>query len=106
MTAPHVDIAHFVRDFAASPLARWADGEPWRLTAQSADIVRRLLGDVASNADFVIADEMAIHRTAVVERGAVLKGPLIVGAGCLVAAGAYLRGGSVRRTMLCDQSRE
>ncbi|MES2724715.1 MAG: DapH/DapD/GlmU-related protein [Pseudomonadota bacterium] len=36
---------------------------------------------------------MALHRSAVVEPGAVLKGPAIIGPRCLVAAGAYLRGG-------------
>ena len=44
--------------------------------------------------DFTFAEEVAIHRSAVVEPGAVLKGPLILGAGCFVASGAYLRGGS------------
>lgn len=34
-----------------------------------------------------------IHETAVVEAGAVLKGPVIIGERSFVAAGAYLRGG-------------
>ena len=36
---------------------------------------------------------MAVHRSATVEAGAVLKGQLVIGAGSFVAAGAYLRGG-------------
>ena len=44
--------------------------------------------------EFDISDELAVHRSAVVELGAVLKGPLILGAGCFVAAGAYVRGGN------------
>ncbi|AZF33023.1 N-acetylglucosamine-1-phosphate uridyltransferase [Pseudomonas sp. R4-35-07] len=35
----------------------------------------------------------AIHESAIVEEGAVLKGPIIIGEGSFVAAGAYLRGG-------------
>ncbi|MCF5686796.1 DapH/DapD/GlmU-related protein [Pseudomonas sp. PA-1-3F] len=35
----------------------------------------------------------AIHETATVEEGAVLKGPIIIGEGSFVATGAYLRGG-------------
>jgi len=36
---------------------------------------------------------VAIHETATVETGAVLKAPCIIGPNCFVAAGAYLRGG-------------
>ncbi|MEX5592313.1 DapH/DapD/GlmU-related protein [Pseudomonas orientalis] len=35
----------------------------------------------------------AIHESATVEEGAVLKGPIIIGEDSFVAAGAYLRGG-------------
>lgn len=56
-------------------------------------MVRCLLGRIDLSA-FTVTDEVAVHGSATVERGAVLKGPLIVGAGCFVAAGAYLRGGN------------
>jgi NDP-sugar pyrophosphorylase family protein len=36
---------------------------------------------------------VAIHKTAVVEEHAILKGPLIIAQNCFVAAHAYLRGG-------------
>jgi NDP-sugar pyrophosphorylase family protein len=38
-------------------------------------------------------DEWAVHRTARIEAGAVIKGPAIIGPNCFIAAGAYLRGG-------------
>jgi UDP-N-acetylglucosamine diphosphorylase / glucose-1-phosphate thymidylyltransferase / UDP-N-acetylgalactosamine diphosphorylase / glucosamine-1-phosphate N-acetyltransferase / galactosamine-1-phosphate N-acetyltransferase len=79
--------------FAASPLCAWASLAPWEMTGQSEAIVRRLLGSIDSS-EFNVTDEVAVHRSATVERGAVLKGPLILGAGCFVAAGAYLRGGN------------
>jgi UDP-N-acetylglucosamine diphosphorylase / glucose-1-phosphate thymidylyltransferase / UDP-N-acetylgalactosamine diphosphorylase / glucosamine-1-phosphate N-acetyltransferase / galactosamine-1-phosphate N-acetyltransferase len=79
--------------FAASPLAAWASLAPWELTGQSETIVRRLLGSIDLSA-FTLIDEVAVHVSATVESGAVLKGPLIVGAGSFVAAGAYLRGGN------------
>lgn len=44
--------------------------------------------------DFNLSDEVAIHKTATVESGAVLKGPLIVGPHCFIAAGACLRNGN------------
>jgi NDP-sugar pyrophosphorylase family protein len=36
---------------------------------------------------------IAIHNTAVVEQNVVLKGPVIIGPGCFVAANGYLREG-------------
>jgi NDP-sugar pyrophosphorylase family protein len=90
--ATQVDIPSFVASFRAE-LARWSGLAPWELTAQSASIVRTLLAGLAPN-DFHVADEIAVHRSATIEPGAVLKGPLILGAGCFVAAGAYLRGGN------------
>jgi UDP-N-acetylglucosamine diphosphorylase / glucose-1-phosphate thymidylyltransferase / UDP-N-acetylgalactosamine diphosphorylase / glucosamine-1-phosphate N-acetyltransferase / galactosamine-1-phosphate N-acetyltransferase len=81
-----------VASFAGSPLARWSDRAPWELTAQSAAVVFDLLAAVSS--EFDITEQVAVHRSATIERGAVLKGPLILGANCFVAAGAYLRGGN------------
>lgn len=88
-----VDCSRYIEGFASSPLARWEALTPWNLTEQSASIVRELL-DTLTAEDYVVSGEIAVHRTTVVETGAVLKGLLILGPGCLVAAGAYLRGGN------------
>ncbi len=88
-----IRISDFITRFASSPLAPWADAAPWEITAQSEHIVRGLLATLPA-ADFDITQEVAVHRRARVETGAVLKGPLILGADCFVATGAYLRGGN------------
>lgn len=65
--------------------------QPWEITDCLKEIilVRLLqLGD-----DYEITDEVAIHKTAVVETGAVLKSPAIIGPGCVVGAHAYFREG-------------
>ena len=90
---PPIDLARYIGAFAGSPLASWRNLAPWQLTAQSSVVVRELIAALPSR-DFIVADEIAIHRHATVETGAVLKGPLIVGAGCFIAAGTYLRGGN------------
>ncbi len=74
---------------AFPPLAEYA--YPWQATAQAVSLVQewlRTLGD-----DYRIHSGVAIHRTATVEEGVVLKGPAVVSAGCFLAAHAYLRGG-------------
>jgi UDP-N-acetylglucosamine diphosphorylase / glucose-1-phosphate thymidylyltransferase / UDP-N-acetylgalactosamine diphosphorylase / glucosamine-1-phosphate N-acetyltransferase / galactosamine-1-phosphate N-acetyltransferase len=88
-----IDLGAYISDFSLSPLAVYADSEPWQLTLKSEEIVRLLLSSLPST-EYVIANEIAVHRTAVVEQGAVLKAPLILGPRCFVAAGAYLRGGN------------
>jgi UDP-N-acetylglucosamine diphosphorylase / glucose-1-phosphate thymidylyltransferase / UDP-N-acetylgalactosamine diphosphorylase / glucosamine-1-phosphate N-acetyltransferase / galactosamine-1-phosphate N-acetyltransferase len=87
-----VQLSAFIDGFAESPLQPWADLSPWELTSQSEAVVRQLLALASS--EFSITNEIAVHKTAVVEPGAVLKGPLIVGPLCFVASGAYLRGGN------------
>lgn len=92
MTSP-IAITGFVAALPTSPLQPWSQLPPWEITANAAAIVRRLL-DSTDLQDYSVADEVAVHRSAVVEPGATLKVPLIVGPQCLVAAGAYVRGGN------------
>ncbi len=44
--------------------------------------------------EFNVSGEVAIHKSATVEDGAVIKGPCILGPHCFVAASAYIRGGN------------
>ena len=81
----------YVADIAVSPLAPWADRDPWFLTARAGEIVGALLQDL--DGGYVADDGVAVHATARIEAGAVVKPPAILGPGCFVAAGAYLRGG-------------
>lgn len=92
MNSP-LDIASFVTSIATSPLQRWTHLPPWEITSNAAAIVRSLL-DQTDLRDYVVTNEVAVHRSVVVEDGATLKGPLLLGPNCFVAAGAYLRGGN------------
>mgnify|MGYP001446466387 FL=1 len=80
-----------VAGFGTSLLAPYAALPPWNLTGNSADIVRNFLANL--NTDYALRGDAAVHRTCVVEDGAVLKGPTILGPECFIAAGAYIRGG-------------
>lgn len=74
---------------AFPPLASGCD--PWQATARAVDLVQEWLTGLGD--DYRVQNGVAIHRTATVEEGATLKGPVVVSAGCFVAAHAYLRGG-------------
>ena len=87
-----ITLVEFIAGFETSPLSEWAALEPWELVTKAPEIVAQLLKELPQD-DFEIRGDIAIHKTATVEAGAVLKGPLILGARCFVASGAYLRGG-------------
>ena len=74
-----------------SPLALFTDQGAWGISSRSEEIVRNLLDGLAD--DYDREGQVAVHRTATVERGALLKGPLIVGPQCFIASGSLLRGG-------------
>lgn len=87
-----IRLTDYISDFSHSPLAPWAHLAPWALAAQAPAVVRQLLAELPVD-QYVIQDEIAIHRTATVEPGALLKPPLIIGAHCFIASGSLLRGG-------------
>ena len=93
MPTPALLFRQFVAAFQESPLQRWTSLSPWELTSQSETVVRQLLRNIAEP-EYVVSNEVAVHVSATVEPGAVLKGPLILGPRCFVASGAYLRGGN------------
>jgi UDP-N-acetylglucosamine diphosphorylase / glucose-1-phosphate thymidylyltransferase / UDP-N-acetylgalactosamine diphosphorylase / glucosamine-1-phosphate N-acetyltransferase / galactosamine-1-phosphate N-acetyltransferase len=64
---------------------------PWDLTGRVHRILQDKLADLSS--DFKIFDDVAIHKSANVDRHAIIKGPAIISADCFVGAHAYLRGG-------------
>lgn len=87
-----ITAADIITDMSAGPLAPWALAAPWQITAQAEEIVRQLISGLPAS-DYEVTGEAACHRTARIEPGAVLKGPVIVGPGCFIAAHALLRGG-------------
>lgn len=93
MPTPALPLEQFLGEFQSSPLRPWASLSPWELTGQSEAVVRQMLGAIAES-EYIVANEVAVHVSATVEPGAVLKGPLILGPRCFVASGAYLRGGN------------
>jgi UDP-N-acetylglucosamine diphosphorylase / glucose-1-phosphate thymidylyltransferase / UDP-N-acetylgalactosamine diphosphorylase / glucosamine-1-phosphate N-acetyltransferase / galactosamine-1-phosphate N-acetyltransferase len=58
-----IDIALFVASFRRPPFARWSELEPWQLTMKSEHVVRELLSELPSS-EFVITEEVAVHRSA------------------------------------------
>jgi len=64
---------------------------PWEITNNLQEILEKLL--LQLDEDFTINDGVAVHKTAIIESGVVLKRPTIVGENCVVGANAYFREG-------------
>ncbi len=78
----HIDIQDF-------PILRGL--EIFDVCQDPAPVIDHALDRLAS--DYDVGPGVAVHRSATIEDGAVLKAPCIVGPDCVVAAGAYLHGG-------------
>ncbi|MBW1249141.1 LpxA family transferase [Pseudomonas tolaasii] len=87
-----IRLTDYIAGFSQSTLATWAELAPWALAAQAPAIVRQLLAQLPAD-EYTLEGDVAVHRTATVETGALLKGPLIIGAHCFIASGSLLRGG-------------
>ncbi len=71
---------------------RYENHLPWEITAQIPEIVQSRINDLSED-EYHIDGTIAIHKTAVVETGVILKGPIVISKDCFVGAHAYLRGG-------------
>jgi NDP-sugar pyrophosphorylase family protein len=85
-----VVIGKHVARWESSPFAAVTDS-PWRATQTAEALIAAALETLS--ADYRLVGDIATHGKAIVEAGAVIKGPAIIGSGCFVAATAYLRGG-------------
>lgn len=79
-------IATFLDDFAEQKSEL-----PWEVTSRVREIIKQRIK--AAGKLFKVTGEIAIHKSAIIEPNAILKGPLIIGPNCFVATGCYLRDG-------------
>lgn len=89
-----LNLSEYIGTFSASPLARFVNHNPWDFTTNASMIVLELIGMLANTDEYKIGNNIAIHKSAEIETGVTLKGPLIIGPGCFIANSAYLRGGN------------
>jgi UDP-N-acetylglucosamine diphosphorylase / glucose-1-phosphate thymidylyltransferase / UDP-N-acetylgalactosamine diphosphorylase / glucosamine-1-phosphate N-acetyltransferase / galactosamine-1-phosphate N-acetyltransferase len=64
---------------------------PWSITQKIEEIILEKLKTCGD--EFILNGNIAIHKSAKIEEGVILKGPLIISENCFIAAHAYLRAG-------------
>jgi NDP-sugar pyrophosphorylase family protein len=70
----------------------WLTDRPWEITARANQIILEKIKTLSTD-DFIVRDEIAVHRTATIEQYSVLKGPMIISQNCFIASHSYLRNG-------------
>jgi UDP-N-acetylglucosamine diphosphorylase / glucose-1-phosphate thymidylyltransferase / UDP-N-acetylgalactosamine diphosphorylase / glucosamine-1-phosphate N-acetyltransferase / galactosamine-1-phosphate N-acetyltransferase len=85
-----IDLSLFIHPFPI-PGELVHDLLPWQITGSLEEILRKYLALL--NMDYRISNNQAIHHSARIEPGVIMKGTVIIGADCFLAAGAYLRDG-------------
>lgn len=85
-----IDIKQYAENFKIS-FAKYSDELPWHTIKHIEVLLKEKLSTLSG--EYVIRDNIAVHKTARIEEHCVIKGPLIISEGCFVGANAYLRGG-------------
>lgn len=84
-----VNIEHYIKGFY-SIIAPDSSKTPWEIITDLDHILADHFQKL--NSDFKIENNIAIHKTAVIEPGVILKGTIIISENCFVGANAYFRG--------------
>jgi UDP-N-acetylglucosamine diphosphorylase / glucose-1-phosphate thymidylyltransferase / UDP-N-acetylgalactosamine diphosphorylase / glucosamine-1-phosphate N-acetyltransferase / galactosamine-1-phosphate N-acetyltransferase len=93
-----LNIDEFIKDFNKR-FAEQRNLLPWEITAGISDI----LIDIIKKPDTGYRTEngIAIHDTAIIEKGVILKAPIIIGKNCFIGANSYIRGGVYLADSVC-----
>ncbi|RZJ47967.1 MAG: LpxA family transferase [Flavobacterium sp.] len=85
-----INIDHYIQDFS-NTFKELENSQPWEITNDLKNIIESKILNL--NEDYSIIDNIAIHKTAIIESGVTIKKPAIISANCFVGAHAYFREG-------------
>jgi len=84
----HID--DFIENFSTT-FKDLPQSEPWTITSNLKNIIEKMIPDLGD--DFIIENNIAIHKTATIENNVTIKSPAIIGKNCYIGANAYFREG-------------
>lgn len=84
----HID--DFIENFSAT-FKNSSSSAPWEITNDLKNRIEKMIVDLGD--DFVIENNIAIHKSATIENNVTIKSPAIIGENCHVGANAYFREG-------------
>lgn len=83
-------IDDFIQGFSET-FPNQQDLQPWEITDHLKEILHEMISHLGE--DYKIEDGIAVHKTAIVEKGVVMKSPVIISKDCYIGANAYFREG-------------
>ena len=83
-------IDHFIEDFSKT-FSDLSTSEPWKITNDLKTIIEKMILNLGD--DYIIQDNIAIHKSATIENNVTIKKPAIIGENCYIGANAYFREG-------------
>ncbi|WP_337967795.1 DapH/DapD/GlmU-related protein [uncultured Flavobacterium sp.] len=85
-----INIDHFIEDFSKT-FKDLIVSEPWTITNDLKNIIEKMILNLDDN--YIIKDNVAIHKSAIIENNVIIKSPAIISANCFIGANAYFREG-------------
>ncbi|KQB41154.1 DapH/DapD/GlmU-related protein [Flavobacterium aquidurense] len=83
-------IDHFIEDFSKT-FSDLSTSEPWNITNDLKNTIEKMILNLGD--DYIIQDNIAIHKSATIENNITIKKPAIIGENCYIGANAYFREG-------------
>lgn len=83
-------IDHFIEDFSKT-FSNVSTSEPWNITNDLKNTIEKMILNLGD--DYIIQDNIAIHKSAMIENNVTIKKPAIIGENCYIGANAYFREG-------------
>ena len=83
-------IDHFIEDFSKT-FSDLSTLEPWNITNDLKTRIEKMILNLGD--DYIIQDNIAIHKSATIENNVTIKKPAIIGENCYIGANAYFREG-------------
>lgn len=71
-------------------LSKIGNSQPWEIIDNLEYLLLQIIKTLDHN--YKIENNIAIHKTAIIEQGVILKGTIIISENCFLGANAYLRG--------------
>lgn len=84
-----IEIENYIENIKAT-FPQCENMQPWEIIDDLDNCMLPIIQKL--NDDFIIENNIAIHKSAIVEQGVIMKGTIIISENCFVGANAYLRG--------------
>jgi UDP-N-acetylglucosamine diphosphorylase / glucose-1-phosphate thymidylyltransferase / UDP-N-acetylgalactosamine diphosphorylase / glucosamine-1-phosphate N-acetyltransferase / galactosamine-1-phosphate N-acetyltransferase len=85
-------LADYIKNIKNLPLQVQSLEYPWNITDNAKEIILEMIKGL-NEEEYMINNNICIHKKATVESNVTIKGPAIISEGCFIGASSYLREG-------------